>query len=380
MTIDGKKVAYMKLESFHLERFQSTWEHVVKYNLAESGVQPITLEELQGDGEKVDKLMQLPLGYIQTNGSSTLRRNITSLYQDADEGNVLVTSGSSEANLLAVWSLLEGGDEALVMLPNYMQIWGLVKMMGGNAIPLWLSEDDGWGLDLEEVNEKVSRKTKIIALCNPNNPTGAVLDQTALRGVCEIAKDAGSWVLCDEVYRGAELEGYITPSMWDGHDKVIVNSGLSKAYGLPGLRIGWIVAQKDMINRLWSYHDYTTICASATSDFIANLALEEENRTRLISRTRKILTENWPILERWYEDHSYVFSYEKPKAGAISFAKYKANVNSTVIAERLVKEKSVLVIPGDHFLMDGHMRIGYGSNARHLETSLALVADLFEAL
>lgn len=380
MTIDGKKVAYMKLESFHLERFQSTWEHVVKYNLAESGVQPITLEELQGDGEKVDKLMQLPLGYIQTNGSSTLRRNITSLYQDADEGNVLVTSGSSEANLLAVWSLLEGGDEALVMLPNYMQIWGLVKMMGGNAIPLWLSEDDGWGLDLEEVNEKVSRKTKIIALCNPNNPTGAVLDQTALRGVCEIAKDAGSWVLCDEVYRGAELEGYITPSMWDGHDKAIVNSGLSKAYGLPGLRIGWIVAQKDMINGLWSYHDYTTICASATSDFIANLALEEENRTRLISRTRKILTENWPILERWYEDHSYVFSYEKPKAGAISFAKYKANVNSTVIAERLVKEKSVLVIPGDHFLMDGHMRIGYGSNARHLETSLALVADLFEAL
>jgi len=368
----------MKLEPFHLERFQSTWEHVVKYNLAESGVQPIALQEILSDGEEVDKIMQLPFGYIQTNGSSTLRRNIASLYQDAEEGNVLVTSGSSEANLLAVWSLLEEGDEALVMLPNYMQIWGLVKMMGGNAIPLWLSEGVGWNLDLGEVREKVSRKTKIIALCNPNNPTGAVLDKTALRGVCEIAKDVGSWVICDEVYRGAELEGYMAPSIWDGYDKVIVSSGLSKAYGLPGLRIGWILTQKDMINRLWSYHDYTTICPSAMSDFIASLALEEENRTRLMSRTRRILTENWPILERWYEDHSYIFSYVKPKAGAISFAKYNTNENSTVIAERLVKEKSVLVIPGDHFLMDGHMRIGYGSNARCLETSLALVADLFE--
>ena len=369
----------MKLESFHLERFQSTWEHVVKYNLAESGVQPISLEELLGDEEEVDKIMQLPLGYIQTNGSSTLRRKITSLYKGADEGNVLVTSGSSEANLLALWSLLEGGDEALVMLPNYMQIWGLVKMMGGNAIPIWLSEDNGWSLDLGEVNEKVSRKTKLIALCNPNNPTGAVLDQTALRGVCEIAKDAGSWVLCDEVYRGAELEGYMTPSIWGGYDRTMVSSGLSKAYGLPGLRIGWIVAQKDMINRLWAYHDYTTICASAMSDFVANLALETKNRTRLMSRTRKILTDNWPILKGWYDDHSNIFSYEKPKAGAISFVKYSVNVNSTVIAERLVKEKSVLVIPGDHFLMDGHMRIGYGSNARYLETSLALIANLFES-
>jgi len=370
----------MKLEPFHLERFQSTWEHIVKYNLAESGVQPIALQELLSDGDKVDEIMQLPLGYIQTNGSYALRRNIASLYNGAGEGNVLVTSGSSEANFLVVWSLLEEGDEALVMLPNYMQIWGLVKMIGGRAIPLWLSEDDGWGLDLGEVNEKISRKTKLIALCNPNNPTGAALDKTALRGVCEIAEDVGSWVLCDEVYRGAELEGSTTPSVWDGYDKAIVSSGLSKAYGLPGLRIGWILAQDEMINRLWSYHDYTTICLSAMSDLIAKFALEEENRTRLMSRTRKILNENWPILGRWYEDHSYIFSYEKPRAGAISFTKYNMNVNSTVIAERLVNEKSVLVIPGDHFLMDGHLRIGYGSNARHLETSLALVADLFDRM
>lgn len=370
----------MKLEPFHLERFQSTWENIVKYNLAESGVQPLTLEELLGDEEKVDAIVKLPLHYVQTNGSLPLRKNIVELYPRADEDNILVTSGSSEANFLAVWSLLEKGDEALIMLPNYMQIWGLAKMMGGDTIPLWLSEDDGWSLALEEVSEKVSRKTKFIALCNPNNPTGAVFDQKILRGVCEIAEDAGSWVLCDEVYRGAELEGNVTPSIWGSYDKAIVSSGLSKAYGLPGLRIGWIVAQKDMINKLWSYHDYTTICPSAMSDFVANLALEPKNKTRILSRTRRILTDNWPILERWFNEHSGIFRYTKPKAGASAFVKYNLDVNSTMIAERLVKEKSVLVIPGDHFLMDGFMRMGYGSNARHLEVSLDLVTDLFENL
>lgn len=369
----------MKLEPFRLERFQSTWEHVVKYNLAESGVQPLNLEELLGDKE-VDEIMKLPLHYVQTNGSFTLRRNIAELYEGTDEDCVLVTSGSSEANFLVVWSLLEKGDEVLVMLPNYMQIWGLVKMMGGNVIPLWLSEDDGWSLALEEVKEKVSRKTKLIALCNPNNPTGAVFDQTILRGVCEIAEDTGSWVLCDEVYRGAELEGNITPSIWGSYDKAIVSSGLSKAYGLPGLRVGWIVTQKDMTNKLWSYHDYTTICPSAMSDFVANIALKPKNRARILSRTRGILNDNWPILERWLNDHSAIFRYTKPKAGAIVFVKYDVNVNSTLIAERLVKEKSILVVPGDHFLMDGFMRIGYGTNARHLELSLDLIADLFQDL
>lgn len=369
----------MKLEPFNLERFQSTWEHVVKYNLAESGVRPFTLEELLGEKVMVT-IMERPLQYVQTNGSSALRRNITELYRGADEDNVLVTSGSSEANFLVAWSLLGEGDEALVMMPNYMQVWGLTRMMGGHAVPLWLSERDGWGLDLEGVNERASRKTKLIALCNPNNPTGAVFDQTALRGICEIAEDVGAWVLCDEVYRGAELEGDMTPSLWGGYDKAIVNSGLSKAYGMPGLRIGWIVAQKDMINRLWSYHDYTTICTSAISDLVANLALEAGNRERILSRTRGILSNNWPILERWFDERPHIFRCIKPKAGAMAFPKYNVNINSTLMAERLAKEKSVLIIPGDHFLMDGFIRIGYGCDAGNLETSLALVADLFEEL
>ncbi|MBO3803637.1 MAG: aminotransferase class I/II-fold pyridoxal phosphate-dependent enzyme [Candidatus Brockarchaeota archaeon] len=370
----------LELETFHLERFQSTWEHAVEYNLAESGVQPLALEELLGGKDVVERFMKRSLGYVHTNGSPSLRRNISELYQDAGEENVLVTNGSSEANFLAAWSLLERGDEALVMLPNYAQVWGLAKMMGGAAVPLWLRNRRGWNLDLEEVKEKVSRKTKLVAICNPNNPTGAVIDRTTLRGICEIAEDAGSWVLCDEVYRGAELEGGMTPSVWGIYEKAIATSGLSKAFGLPGLRVGWILARKDVANRLWAYHDYTTICVSAASDFLASLALEADNKARILSRTRRLLTSNWSILERWFGRHSGIFACEKPKAGAVSFAKYSVNENSTLIAERLVREKGVLIVPGDHFLMDGYVRIGYGSDAGRLEKSLALVSDFFERL
>ncbi len=372
-------MVYLKLETFHLERFQSKWEHIVNYNLAESGVQPFTLEELLGDREKIE-IMNRFLGYVQTNGSNSLRANISELYQDACEENVLVTNGSSEANFLVAWSLLEKGDEALVMLPNYMQIWGLAKMMGGTPVPLWLRENEGWRIDLEEIKEKVSHKTKLIALCNPNNPTGAIFDQATLRGVCEIAEDFGSWVLCDEVYRGAELEGNKTPSVWGIYERAITSSGLSKAYGLPGLRIGWIMAQEDVINRLWSYHDYTTICTSAMSDYVANLALEAENRERILSRTRRILARNWLILERWFDNHSEIFRYTKPKAGAVSFARYNLDINSTLIAEKLAREKSVLIVPGDHFLMDGYVRIGYGSDVELLEKSLVLVGEFFKSL
>lgn len=370
----------MRLELFHLERFQSTWEHVVKYNLAESGVQPLTLSELLNIVGESERMMRLPLGYVYTNGSPDLRHNISTLYRGSDQENVLVTNGSSEANFLAISSIVERGDEVLVMLPNYMQIWGLGKMLGAKTEAFMLRENEAWTLDLDEVNEKVSRRTKLIALCNPNNPTGAVLDNSALKGICEIARDAGAWVVSDEVYRGAELDGQLSPSVWGSYEKVIVTSGLSKAYALPGLRIGWIVTQKDLANSLWSYHDYTTICPSALSDYLAALALRTDNQSKIISRTRKILNENWPVLERWLKANSDIFKSVKPKAGAISFIRYNMSLNSTDLAEKLVREKSVLIAPGDHFSMDGYLRIAYGSSLSHLETALGLVSEFLESL
>jgi len=223
----------MKIETFEMERWQSQWENVVEYNLAESGVDPLTVEELLGGPEAVQELGRRQMLYNQGNGTPELRDLIAAIYPDAKRENVLVTHGTCEANYLATWRLVSPGDEVVVMLPNYMQIWGLARGFGGRVTPFHLREDRGWAPDLDELNRVVSPRTRLIAVCNPNNPTGSVLSEAAMNEIVAVARRAGAWLLADEVYQGAERSGETTPSFWGRYEKVIVNNGLSKAYGLP---------------------------------------------------------------------------------------------------------------------------------------------------
>jgi aspartate/methionine/tyrosine aminotransferase len=366
----------MVFQPFKMERWQSTWEHQVEYNLSESGVHPLTVRELL-NGE-ID-LQNQSLGYSQTNGTVELRQTIASIYAGADERNVLVTNGSAEANFVAVWSFIQKGTEIVIMLPNYMQIWGLSRNLGAKVKSFRLREDKSrWRPDLDALKRAVTKKTRLIAICNPNNPTGAVMTEGEVEEVCKIAKRVGSWVLSDEVYQGAELDGKLAPSVWGKYEKVFVVNSLSKAYGLPGLRIGWIVTARDRANELWAYHDYTTIAPSALSDYLARRALKPEMRTRILARTRKILTRNLPIIRQWVEGHSGNLSMAAPEAGAIAYVKYRTKMNSTHLAERLLKEKSTLIVPGDHFGMDGYIRIGYGSPPDYLTAGLNRVSDFLE--
>jgi aspartate/methionine/tyrosine aminotransferase len=366
----------MVFQPFEMERWQSTWEHQVEYNLTESGVHPLTLRELLDDETN---LQNQSLGYTQTNGTVELRKTIASMYAGADERNVLVTNGSAEANFMVVWSLLRKGSEVVIMLPNYMQIWGLSRNLGAKVRSFPLREDKSrWRPDLDALRRAVTRKTKLIAICNPNNPTGAVMNEQELEAVCEIAKRAGCWVLSDEVYQGAELDGKPTPGVWEKYEKVIVVNSLSKAYGLPGLRIGWIVTTKNRADELWAYHDYTTIAPSAISDYLARRALEPKMRARILARTRKILTGNLPIMRKWVDAHAGNLSMISPQAGAIAYVKYKTKINSTHLAERLLKENSILIVPGDHFGMDHYMRIGYGCPQDYLTAGLNRVSDFLE--
>jgi aspartate/methionine/tyrosine aminotransferase len=366
----------MVFQPFEMERWQSTWEHQVEYNLTESGVHPLTLRELLDDETN---LQNQSLGYTQTNGTVELRKTIASMYAGTDERNVLVTNGSAEANFVVVWSLLRKGSEVVIMLPNYMQIWGLSRNLGAKVRSFPLREDKSrWRPDLDALRRAVTRKTKLIAICNPNNPAGAVMNEQELEAVCEIAKRAGCWVLSDEVYQGAELDGKQTPSVWGKYEKVIVVNSLSKAYGLPGLRIGWIITTKSRADELWAYHDYTTIAPSAISDYLARRALKPEMRARILARTRKILTGNLPIIRQWVDAHAGNLSMISPQAGAIAYVKYKTKMNSTHLAERLLKEKSTLIVPGDHFGMDHYMRIGYGCPQDYLTAGLDRVSDFLE--
>ena len=210
--------------------------------------------------------------------------------------------------------------------------------------------------------------------------TGARFDAKDLDRIAAVAARHGAWILADEIYRGAELDGRETPSIWGRSDRAIVTSGLSKAYALPGLRIGWVVAPPPLIASLWSYHDYTTISPGALSDALARCALEPGRRTQILARTRHILNTNFPIIAEWLRSHGELFAFAPPDAGAIVYVRYRHAINSTELVTRLRKEKSVLIVPGDHFGMDGYLRIGFGDEPAYLRAGLDRVHELLAAI
>lgn len=369
----------MNLEHFKMERMQSTWENEVEYNLSESGVHPLTLREFLSPGE-IREVQEIGLGYSQSNGTPELRAQIAGLYPGAGPENVLVTNGSSEANYVLMWSLVGPGDEVIFMMPNYMQMWGLVRSFGAVLKPLWLREKLGWAPDLDELRSLVTPKTKLIIVTNPNNPTGAVLSGKSVSAIVEAADRVGAWIVADEVYQGAERTGKTTPSFWGQHGRAAIVNGLSKAYGLPGLRIGWILGPKEFILKTWPYHDYTTISPSILSDRFARIALSPAVREKILKRTRGIIKSNYPVLESWLNKQAGLFSFIPPQAGAIAFARYALKTNSTDLVTRLIHEKSTLIVPGDHFEMDHYLRFGFGSEPEYLRKGLARVEELLAEL
>jgi aspartate/methionine/tyrosine aminotransferase len=367
----------MRLEPFAMERMQSTYENQVTWNLSESGVHPLSLGELVDDDAARKALMAEGLRYTQSNGTAPLRDAVATQYPGATRDHVQVTNGGSEANYVTTWNLVEPGDEVVLMVPNYMQTWGLARAFGATVRQWPLVNAGGkWSIDADALDALVSPRTKLIIICNPNNPTGARFEARDLDRVAAAADRYGSWILSDEIYRGAERDGRETPTIWGRSDRAIVTSGLSKAYGLPGLRIGWVVGPPAFVASLWSYHDYTTIAPGALSDALARRALEPARRTRILARTRAILNRNFPIIADWLDAHGGLFTYSPPDAGAIVYARYHHAINSTELVTRLREEKSVLIVPGDHFGMDHYLRIGYGEEPDYLRAGLDRVAEL----
>jgi aspartate/methionine/tyrosine aminotransferase len=369
----------MRIEPFALERFQSIWENRVAWNVAESGVHPLRVSELADTQALRDAVLEQDLGYPQTNGTAALRESIAAMYPGATIEHVQVTNGGSEANCVLLMRLVEPGDEIVFMTPNYMQASGLSRALGATVKPWSLAAEHGeYRWDVDALQTLVTRKTRVIFLCNPNNPTGARLDDATLDDVCRIASAVGAWVIDDEIYRGAEREADDTPSVWGRYERAIVTSGLSKAYGLPGLRIGWIVAPPALVADLWSVHDYTTIAPGAINDRLARIALAPARRDTLLARTRTIIRTNYPLVKRWIEQQEGL-SHVPPEAGAIVFVRHRHPFRSSELTGRLRDERGVLVAPGDFFDMDGHLRIGFGSDPQYLESALTLIGDFLAA-
>jgi aspartate/methionine/tyrosine aminotransferase len=362
----------MKLEPFQMERMQSEWENRVAHNLSESGVVPMTVEELLDPSEREEVLRERLL-YVQSNGSDALRSAVAALYPGAQAANVVVTNGTAEANYISIWRLVEPGDEVVMMLPNYMQIWGVVRGQGASVVPWPLREEAGWAPDVDELQRLITPRTRLVVVCNPNNPTGSILARDAMRAIVDRVAARGAWLLVDEVYRGAEREGEETPTFWGTYDRLLVTCGLSKAYALPGLRIGWVVGPAATVAELWGRKDYLTISPGALSDVLARKAVRPDVRARILARTRGILRTNYPVLAEWAGRHGGDLWMVPPRAGAIAYARYAWPVNSTELVTRLRDQFGVLIVPGDHFGMDGFLRIGFGNEAADLRAGLARI-------
>ncbi|MEX2964067.1 aminotransferase class I/II-fold pyridoxal phosphate-dependent enzyme [Microbulbifer sp. TYP-18] len=366
----------MQIEEFSLERIQSLYENTVPYNLSDSGVHPYTLKELL-TGEELAGLQEIQLGYGWTNGAVELRQAIADLYRDRTGDEVIVTNGSAEANFLLVSSLIDPGDEIVVITPNYLQIHGWAMAIGANVKTSALRPENGWKLDLDQIEDLVTDKTRLITICHPNNPTGALLNQDQLDGLIDIARRHDVYLHGDEVYKGSELDGDEPMSIADLYEKGIATSGLSKAMALPGLRIGWLVGPAAEIYDTWRYKDYTSITTSALSEYIGQLVLAPKRRQAILSRSKTILRENRALLTDWIHQHPR-FSFVPPKAGGMAFVSYRANIGSTALAHSLREEKGVLVLPGDVYGLDGYLRLGIGERKAQLEAGLERLGEHIE--
>jgi aspartate/methionine/tyrosine aminotransferase len=367
----------MRIGEFLLERMQSLYENVVEINLSDSGVHPYELRALLSPQE-IEELCAIELGYGWTNGSEALRDAIARLHPGRTRDNVIVTNGSAEANFLVVMALLQPGDELVVVVPNYLQILGWAQAAGVVTRVVPLRQENAWVPDVAEIERAITPRTKMITVCNPNNPTGSLLPLDGMKALVELARKHGLYLHADEIYKGSELFENEGPSMADLYEKALVSNGLSKAMAMPGLRLGWLIGPPQEIASAWHCKDYTSITTGALSEFIACRVLQPERRARVLERSKHILRQNLAIITRWIEAHRDKLSFIPPRAGGMAFVRYEMDVNSTELVEQLRQEKSVFPVPGDAFGLDHYLRIGIGSPAHHLEEGLKRISDYLE--
>jgi hypothetical protein len=338
----------------------------------------MTIRDLLGPSADAEAVLATKLAYPLSEGALGTRASIATWYPGATPDHVTVMNGGSEANFLALWTLLEPGDRLAFMVPNYLQGWGLGRHFGRATDTFRLKLRHGrWALDQDALERAVTKRTKVVMVCNPDNPTGSVLGPEEMDAVVVAARRANAWIVADEIYRGAEVDSDIaSPTFWGMYDKVVITSGLSKAFAMPGLRIGWAVAPPKLIRRLWERHDYTTLTPGMVSDVLCGFAMRSEARESILARTRAIIRANLPPLEEWIHGHGDVFEYARPQAGAIAYVKYRLPVGSAELAERIRAEQSVLLVPGNMFGLGKGLRIGFGYDIENTLKGLARVDEV----
>ena len=324
------------------------------------------------EGTILDELLPIKLAYGAIAGSDRLRGLVASLYDSQSAANVVITHGAIGGNALVYQTLIEPGDEVVAMVPIYQQHYSIPESLGATVKPLRLREENGFLPDLDELASLVGPRTKIIALTNPNNPTGALMDRPTLETIARVAGSCGAYLLSDEVYRGTDQEGGgTTESAADLYERGISTGSMSKAFSLAGLRLGWITAPADLIRRVGRHRDYNTISVGMLDDHFASIALD--SRAKILARSREIVRTNLGVLDRWLATEPSM-SYVKPRSGTTALLKYTDPSPSEDFCVRLVETTGVMFTPGSALAMEGYVRIGYANNRTVLERGLAQVS------
>lgn len=366
----------MRIQPFGVEQWMNEWERHCKYNLAETCVDSLTLGELlelSGDASRiVEEMRGLKMTYGDIEGSSRLRSLIAALYNTQEADNVLITHGAIGANSLVYKTLVNSGDTTISVVPTYQQHYSIPRSYGANVKILRLHEENGFLPEVEELKRLIDKNTKVISINNPNNPTGSLMKRELLEQIVSVAREVDAWLLCDEVYRGTDHEGEgTTSSVADMYEKGISTGSMSKTYSLAGLRLGWIVGPKKLLSQVELHRDYDTISVGVLDDYLATIALE--NVGKILTRSRKILSHNLNILDKWVAKEPLI-TYVKPTSGTTALLKYKLPIKSRDFCAQLLERYGVMFTPGEVMEMEGYLRIGFTNNTRMLEKGLALVS------
>ncbi len=383
----GWRSPRVKVETFTLERWMSTWETVAKFDIAESGILPLTTRELldfvpPDDRQTVeDQLLDLRLGYNEARGTARLRADLADTYEDVNPDQILVTTGAIEANYLLVNTLLEAGDHIVSVYPAYQQLYSVAKAVGC-GISLWNIVEDGgnYRFDLDELERLVKPETSMILINTPNNPTGALLSDDELTRIYALAESVDAHVLSDEAYRWLDIPGGepLAPPMRNLGPRAISVGTFSKPFGLPGLRIGWLAATEEIVKACWSARDYISLAPGGLSDFLASVALRE--RDKIVKRNQEIMRQNLDYAEGWFAKHSELASWTVPRGGLLALMKYNVDLPSDQVANTLARDYSVMLAPGSTFGYEGHLRIGIGQQPDIFAEGLERTARCLEQL
>jgi aspartate/methionine/tyrosine aminotransferase len=375
----------VKIAPFLLERWMTRHETQVQYDIAESGILPLSTNDLldfEPPAERaatLDRLLALPLGYSEACGTKALRDMLAATYTRGDAASILVTTGAIEANYLLYNVLLSAGDHVIAPYPAYQQLYEVPRAIGCD-VSLWhVGPETGYRYDVDALAAMITPKTRLIVVNTPHNPTGAMLSPADAARVYQLAESVGAMVIGDEAYRWLDVPGgepFAGP-MFDRGPLGISVGTLSKPFGLPGLRIGWIAASPALVEQCWGMRDYITLSPGKLNDALAQLGLK--HRDAIVARNTRIIAANLKVAAAWIADRPYL-SWTPPRGGLLALIKYDRNVPSLELADRLAIEQSVMLAPGSAFGYEHHLRLGIGQRPDIFAEGLRRAALVLDAL